>query len=153
MARIHVQAEKVVEAQPAAVYAVLADYSTHHPRIMPPDHFTDLEVESGGIGEGTVFQITARVAGKRQRLHMRVSEPEPGSILRETNVDTGVATDFSVSGNGSGTALVRMSSEWESHGLKGWMDRLFTPHVMDRLFAEQLDQLADYVRSLEAETA
>ena len=150
MPRVRAHAEKAVEAPPAAVYEVLADYSTHHPRIMPPDHFSDLVVDLGGVGEGTVFHITTRVAGKRQRLHMRVSEPAPGSVLRETNLDTGVATDFTVSGNGSGTTLVRMSSEWESHGLKGWMDRLLAPRVMNRLFAEQLDQLAEYVRSREA---
>jgi hypothetical protein len=132
---------------------VLADYTTHHPRIMPPEHFSDLEVELGGIGDGTVFHITARVAGKRQRLHMRVTEPEPGSILRETNLDTGVVTEFSVSGNGSGTTLVRMSSEWEARGVRGWIDRIVAPRLMHRLFAEQLDQLESYVRSKEAQGA
>jgi xanthine dehydrogenase YagT iron-sulfur-binding subunit len=145
-ARVH--AEKWIEAPPAAVYAVLADYSEHHPRIMPPEHFSDLEVESGGVGEGTVFHITAHVAGKRQRLHMQVSEPEPGSVLWETNLDTGVVTEFTVSGNGPGRTLVRMSSEWETHGLRGWFERLLTPPLMRRMFAEQLNQLARYVRSV-----
>jgi hypothetical protein len=147
MPRVHAHAEKLIGAPPNEVYGVLADYATHHPRIMPPDHFSNLEVESGGVGEGTVFHITARVAGKRDRLHMRVSEPEPGSVLWETNLDTGVVTEFRVSGNGSGTSLVRMSSEWEAHGVKGWVDRLLAPRVMHRLFAEQLDQLDEYMRS------
>jgi hypothetical protein len=149
MPRIHVTAEKAIGARPAAVYEVLADYATHHPRIMPPDHFSGLEVEAGGVGDGTVFHITARVAGKSQRLRMRVSEPEPGRILCETNLDTGVVTEFRVSGNGSATTLVRMSSEWEAAGVKGWIDRLLAPRVMRRLFAEQLDQLETYVLSRE----
>ena len=151
MARVQVRAEKLVAAPADAVYRVLADYSTHHPRIMPPEHFSNLEVESGGVGEGTVFHITTRVAGKRERLHMRVTEPQPGSVLWETNLDTGVVTEFRVSGNGSQATLVRMSSEWEAHGLKGWLDRLLAPRLMHRLFAEQLDQLDEYVRSSEVQ--
>jgi hypothetical protein len=146
---VRVEADKAIGAQAADVYKVLADYLAHHPKIMPPDHFSNLEVESGGIGDGTVFHITAKVAGKRQRLHMRVTEPAPGNVLCETNLDTGVVTQFTVSGNGSASAVVRMSSEWEAHGLKGWVERLFTPRVMRRLFVEQLDQLDQYVRSLE----
>lgn len=149
MPRVQVHAEKLVAAPAASVYRVLADYSTHHPRIMPPDNFSNLEVESGGIGDGTVFHITTRVAGKRQRLHMRVTEPEPGSVLWETNIDTGVVTEFRVSGNGSNATLVRMSSQWDAHGLKGWLDRLLAPRLMHRLFAKQLDQLDEYVRSRE----
>jgi hypothetical protein len=150
MPLVRVEADRTIGAQATEVYEVLADYSVHHPKIMPPDHFSNLDVESGGIGAGTVFHITAKVAGKRQRLHMRVSEPEPGSVLCETNLDTGVVTQFTVSGNGSDTSVVRMSSEWEAHGLKGWLDRLFTPRVMRGLFAEQLAQLDEYVRSLQA---
>jgi hypothetical protein len=144
VARVH--AEKSIEAHPAAVYEVLADYSTHHPRIMPPDHFSNLEVESGGVGAGTVFHITARVGGRRQRLHMRVAEPEPGHVLTETNLDTGVVTEFTVSGN-SGTTHVEMSSEWDAPGLRGWLDRLLTVRMLRRLFTEQLDQLDRYVHS------
>jgi hypothetical protein len=149
MARVHAQAEKSVAAEPKNVYEVLADYATHHPRIMPADHFSSLEVESGGVGDGTVFHITARVGGKKQRLHMRVTEPDPGRVLRETNVDTGVATDFTVTGDGSDGSVVRMSSEWEARGLRGIVDRLVAPRVLNRLFAEQLEQLDAYMRSKE----
>jgi Polyketide cyclase / dehydrase and lipid transport len=148
---VRVEADRTIGGDAADVYHVLRDYSEHHPKIMPPDHFSNLEVESGGLGAGTVFHITAKVAGKRQRLHMQVTEPEPGTVLCETNLDTGVVTQFTVSGNGSGTSVVRMSSEWEAHGLKGWLDRLFTPHVMRGLFNEQLEQLDRYVRALGTE--
>jgi len=43
-----------------------------------------------------------------------------------------------------------MSSEWDAPGVKGWLDRLFTPRVMRGLFAEQLAQLDEYVSSLQA---
>jgi hypothetical protein len=146
-ARAH--AEQLVDASPAAVYAVLANYTTHHPRIMPAPPFSDLEVETGGVGAGTVFHITVRMAGRRQRLHMRVAEPDPGQVLTETNLDTGAVTVFNVApGDGEARTRVRMSSQWETAGgLRGLADRLVTPRLMGRIFAKQLRQLDRYMRS------
>jgi hypothetical protein len=146
-ARAH--AEQLVDASPAAVYAVLADYTTHHPRIMPAPPFSDLEVETGGVGAGTVFHITVRMAGRRQRLHMRVAEPDPGQVLTETNLDTGVVTQFTVAPRDGGSrTLAGMSSQWETAGgLRGLADQLVTPLLMGRIFAKQLRQLDQYMRS------
>jgi hypothetical protein len=152
MGLAHVQAEASIDASPASVYAVLADYTTHHPRIMPPSLFSDLEVESGGIGAGTVFHITLRIAGKKQQLHMRVEEPEPGRVLTETNLDTGVVTTFTVgSANGDSRSKARISSEWEPKGaLGGLIDRTMMPLLTRWIFAKQLRELERYMRSGQA---
>jgi len=147
MGRARAHAERLIDAPPAAVYTVLADYTTHHPRIMPAPPFSELEVEAGGVGAGTIFHITVRMLGRRQRLHMRVAEPEPGHVLTETNLDTGVVTEFTVVPRGSRT-LAGMSSEWETQsGLRGLVDRLATPRLMGRMFAKQLHQLDQYLRA------
>lgn len=145
----HAHATRRIPSAPASVYAVLADYVDHHPQVMPPDLFSDLEVEEGGIGSGTVFHITIRVAGHSQRLHMRVDEPEPGRVLTETNLDTGVVTAFTVqSDDGADTALTRISSEWQPKaGAGGLVDRAMTPALMHWVFGKQLRQLDRYVRS------
>lgn len=98
---------------------------------------------------GTVFHITLRVLGRRQRLHMRVAEPEPGRVLTETNVATGVVTRFTVEPVADPTrALTRMSSQWPTGGgLKGLADRSVTPMLMRRAFARQLRQLNRYLHS------
>jgi uncharacterized protein YndB with AHSA1/START domain len=155
MGRARAHAEHLIDAPPAAVYAVLADYNTHHPRIMPAPPFSHLEVEEGGVGDGTVFHITVRTMGRQQRLHMRVAEPEPGRVLTETNLDTGVVTVFSVAeGDGGSRTLARMSSEWPTDGgLRGLLDRLVTPTLTGRVFARQLRQLGRYMRSGRAPSA
>lgn len=154
MALARAQAEQLIEAQPDAVYAVLADYRTHHPRIMPSS-FSNLEVETGGVGAGTVFHITVRMLGRRQELHMQVAEPDPGRVLTETNLDTGVVTEFTVgSANGASSTLARMSSEWEPEGrVRGLIDRVVTSRLMRRVFAQQLRQLGEYMHSSQAPTA
>jgi len=152
MGQARAHADQLVDASTAAVYEVLADYRSHHPRIMPSPPFSDLEVESGGVGAGTVFHITVRTMGRQQRLHMRVAEPKPGQVLTETNLDTGVVTEFSVApGSGASYSRVRMLSEWEpAGGLRGLFDRLVTAPLTGRMFAKQLRQLDQYMRSGQA---
>jgi hypothetical protein len=156
MGAVRADAESLIDAPPAAVYAVLADYRTHHPRIMPQPMFSDLEVEQGGIGAGTVFHITVHVAGRTQRLHMRVAEPDPGRVLTETNLDTGVVTEFRVipgdgSDDGGSPTLTRISSQWEARsGIRGLVDRFVAPRLMGRTFSAQLHELGDYMQSRRA---
>ena len=151
MATAHAHADASVDAKPDAVYQVLADYTTHHPRIMPPSMFSDLRVEEGGVGDGTVFHITLHAPGKRQRLHMRVAEPDPGAELTETNIDTGQVTVFRVERDPEGTGtLARISSDWETAGgVSGAVDRLLTPAFMGRIFHKQLEDLGRYMRTLQ----
>jgi hypothetical protein len=150
--RARAHAENVIDARPDAVYQVLADYTTHHPRIMPASLFSNLEVETGGVGAGTIFHITLRTVGKEQQLHMEVAEPEPGQILTETNLDTGVVTVFRVAPrNGETRTLAQISSEWETDpGLRGLVDRFVAPMLMGRIFGKQLQELSRYMRSAEA---
>jgi xanthine dehydrogenase YagT iron-sulfur-binding subunit len=146
------EAEETYDAKSDVVYEVIADYVTHHPRIMPESFFSGLEVEEGGVGAGTVFHITFHAPGKRERLHMRVDEPEPGAVLTETNLDTQQVTSFRVqsAAEGSGTT-VTMSTELEAvSGPKGIVDRVAVPFLTDRIFGKQLDQLGRYLRSLHA---
>ena len=103
MGRTRASAEELINASPAVVYAVLADYLRHHARIMPSSLFSRLQVEEGGVGASTVFHITLRVMGRTQTLHMRVAEPEPGRVLTETNLDTGVVTVFEVAPDDGGS--------------------------------------------------
>jgi hypothetical protein len=149
------EAERLIDARPAGIYIVLADYTTHHPRIMPASLFSNLEVETGGVGAGTVFHVTFRLFGLAQRLRMQVSEPDRGRVLTERNLDTGVVTVFSVtSEDGESPTLVRMFSEWQSGtGLRGLIDRLIVPSLMSYVFTRQLRELDRYMRSGEARSA
>jgi len=45
-----------VNAPAQRVYDMIADYRNGHPRIIPPKYFTSLDVEEGGVGDGTVIR-------------------------------------------------------------------------------------------------
>jgi hypothetical protein len=148
MTRIRVEASAVLDAPPAQVYAVLADYRNEHPHILPREYFPELRVESGGRGEGTRFFTRVRVMGMQRRYHMRVSEPEPGRVLRESDLDSSLVTTFTLTPleNGRQTQLY-ITTEWDAvPGLAGLIERWGNPPVMRRIYAQQLRHMAAYMR-------
>jgi hypothetical protein len=142
----HAQASSVIPAPAHVVYAILADYHRHG-QVLPPKYFTDLTVEAGGIGAGTVFRVTVRSFGRATELRMTASEPEPGRVLVERDLASDLATTFTVDPVGDGQQCrVQIATDWAARpGLAGWLDRLFTPLAMRRVYGEELRLLARYV--------
>lgn len=151
----HVRAETfaIVGAAPEIVYEILADYRTHHPHILPPAFFRAMEVEAGGHGAGTVLRVEMSVFGNDRSFYLKVSEPEPGRVLAETDCDTGMTTSFVVDPVGNDQqARVTIATEWDAlPGIRGVLDRLVTPLVMRRIYREQLRLLDDYARARQRE--
>jgi len=87
MGQITVKAEAVLEAPTEAVYATIADYRQGHPNILPKELY-DVRVEQGGSGAGTIYRFKMRVLGVEQSFYQRVSEPEPGRVLVEQDIDS-----------------------------------------------------------------
>src|SRR5829696_305134 len=96
MARIHAESSAIIDAPQAEVYALISDYREGHPRILPREHFSDLKVEEGGQGAGTVITFVAAVGGTKQTMRGRVAEPEPGRILTENYTTSSMVTSFTV---------------------------------------------------------
>ena len=145
MASIHAEASEIIHASPERVYAVLADYHEGHPRILPPEFFSRLEVEQGGRGAGTVIRVHARGFGKEQVYHLVVSEPEPGRVLVEEDAEAGVVTTFTVTPvDGGRQSRVRIRTEWQPKpGLAGLVERLLNPAVAPLVFRKELRRLAE----------
>ena len=144
MGSIHVDAEAAVGAPASVVYGIIADYREHHPRILPPA-FSDVVIEEGGVGAGTVFRFQINMGGRRYPARTRVDEPHPGSVLTETDLDTGLMTTFTVTSDGEGSR-VRFDTVWEPHGLRGVMERLFAPRMLRGIYADELRRLDEYAR-------
>ncbi len=148
MSVIHAKASAVIEARPEKVYAILADYRVSHPAILPKPYFTDLTVEQGGQGAGTVARTQMKVMGTEMTYHLIVSEPQPGRVLKEADAAAGVTTTFTVDPlNGGQHSRVTIATDAASSpGAKGWLERAFNPPVMRRIYRQELQQLAAYVR-------
>lgn len=145
MSQIRAQASMVLAAPPEDVYATIADYRQGHPSILPKKSFFNLQVEQGGYGAGTVIRFKVRILGVERSLHHRVSEPEPGKVLAEQDIDSAqhMITTFTVLPLEQGRqSHVEISTTFDaSPGLQGLLERLLVPMANARIYRQELKLL------------
>jgi uncharacterized protein YndB with AHSA1/START domain len=132
-----------IDAPPARVYGIIADYHTGHPSILP-QAFRNMVVEQGGIGAGTIVRFDVHAYGQVQHCRAVITEPEPGRVLVEQNLEpTPSTTTFTVRPGASGGTDVTFLTEATSRdGLAGVIERWMSKRFLRRLYAEELALLA-----------
>lgn len=138
-----------VQAPAAAVYRIIADYRQHHPRIVPPEYFTGIDVEEGGVGAGTRTRVRMRVLGRTSEFIHFIREPEPGRVLEEIDSEGATATTFTVepAGTGAGANVTIQTRFRVRAGLLGVLERTVTRLVLHRIYRKELARLDEYARS------
>ena len=139
--RFSVNIVGVINAPAAAIYRMIADYRQGHPRIVPPQYFKNLKVVEGGYGNGTVIEFDMVAFGATQHARARVTEPEPGRVLVETDLDRGYVTTFTVAPV-QGSARVTISTELTVRaGILGEIQRRIFSRYLHRVYRAELAQL------------
>jgi len=139
-----VSASAVVPARRERVYSLIANYNDGHPRILPKQ-FSNLTVEQGGVGAGTVIRFQMSVLGKKQTLRAAISEPDPGRVLVETYLDgKGTVTTFTVNpGTAPADSHVTISTELPVRsGFMGLLERKLSVLLLRPIYAKELQNLA-----------
>ncbi len=145
MSRIEVSAERRIQAPADAVYGYLADMREHHSRFLPPA-FSGFEVETGGVGAGTVTRFKVSAGGRSREYRMQITEPEPGRVLVESDMNSSLVTTFTVA-RADDESHVTISTTWDgAGGVGGVFERLFAPRVMRGIYEDELGRLNDYAR-------
>lgn len=142
-----ITATALVPAEPSRVYAVIADYNNRHPHILPKQ-FSGLVVEKGGVGRGTIIRFQMSVFGRKQTFRAAISEPVPGRVLVETDLDrNGAVTTFVVDRDpASGHSRVTITTELVvRNGLAGKIERFFSTRLLRPMYVRELGLLAAYV--------
>jgi hypothetical protein len=145
--KITVSAARHIDAPPSRVYAVIADFRDHHPKFLPPQ-FSDLVVETGGVGAGTVHRFAMTLGGRRTEYRVRVGEPDPGRVLIESDPKRRMLTTFTVDSDPAGGSRVSIETRWYTDGVEGWVERVVAPAMLRRVYRDELDRLDRYVREL-----
>ncbi len=145
MAQIHVQVSDTLNARPEDVYATIADYRNGHPYIVPKENFSDLQVEQGGYGEGTVIRFKVKVLGVERVMHHRVTEPEPGRVLVEQDINSAqnVVTTFTVKPveNGQKSHVEISTIMTPSPSFQGIVERFVVPMANTPIYRKELKML------------
>jgi hypothetical protein len=143
--QVRIHAEGIINASTQAVYDIIADYRTSHPEIVPRPYFQGIQVESGGVGAGTVIAVTMRVLGTTSVMRQRVSEPEPGRVLVESNLDGTLDTTFTVapvSGSEDRQSKVSITTLMQAHaGVRGAVERWLVPRILQPAYQKELQLL------------
>jgi hypothetical protein len=117
----------------------------HHPHFLPPA-FSDFQVESGGVGAGTVTRFKMTAGGRTREYRTTVAEPEPGRVLTESDMNSSAVTTFTVTPRGA-VSLVRISTAWDgAGGIGGFFERMFAPRALGAIYADELKRLDAYAR-------
>ncbi len=149
MGTIQVSSKQEVGAPAEVVYSYLADMRNHHPRFLPPA-FSNFEVESGGVGAGTVIKYTFSAGGRTREYRSQVAEPEPGRVLTESDTNSSAVTTFTVTPHGD-SSVVSIATAWKgAGGVGGFFERMFAPRVLRGIQADELRRLDAYARARSA---
>lgn len=143
--KVQVQVSRTINAPASQVYAYVADYREHHPYFLP-GAFSNLAIERGGVGGGTVVSFDLRMGGRTRRFRAIVDEPDPGRVLKEISLDSDSVTTFEVIPNNTGS-LVTIHTEWTPEaGAQGWMERHLAVPMLRQLYRDELARLDRYAR-------
>lgn len=151
MGTLRTRAEAILNAPATDVYATIADYHVGHPAILPEGKLYDLTVEQGGTGQGTIIRFKMKTLGVEQTFYQRVTEPDPGHILVEQDINSfrNTTTTFTVTPLGGGRqARVEISSTLNSSkGLTGLLERLLVPIINPPMYRKELKLLEGVART------
>jgi hypothetical protein len=141
--KITIVESAVINAPAAHLYSIIADYNVGHPAILP-DSFTGITVLKGGYGEGTETRVGMKVMGKEQFFEQRITEPEPGRVLKEVDMKSGTTTLFIFEEVESGTKVTFHTEYFTQPGIAGRVEGWFIPRYLRPVYRQELQNLAAY---------
>jgi hypothetical protein len=145
-----ITAHATIDAPAARVYGIIADYRTGHPRIVPRE-FSDLTVEEGGVGAGTVIRFCFTTMGQTHAFRAVVTEPEPGRVLVEENVPPSPSpsgTVFTVEPVNDGRTHVTIDTTLTTRrrGIAGRIEGFLSQRILRSVYERELRLLRDVAR-------
>jgi len=145
MKKYSVESTSIIKAPASLVYAIIADYRDGHPHILPKPYFVSLTVVEGGHGEGTIANCEMLVMGQKVSFRAIVTEPEPGRVLMETNLDqSGNVTSFILTPveQGQNTEVkIKTEGKTQKSGLLGSIEKALTKTYLRRIYSRELQLL------------
>lgn len=137
-----------VPASAERAYQVFADYHNGHPHILP-EQFSNMVVEKGGIGAGTIVRFDMRAFGRTQTCRAEISEPHPGRVLVETDLGPkGVVTTFVVDPvPAPGQSRVTISTAIPvKSGIGGRLERFLITRLLHPIYERELVLLSEFLK-------
>ena len=136
---------KFILAPATVIYEIIADYRNLHPLILPKPNFLSLDVEEGGYGAGTIVNFKMRILGQTQSFRSLITEPDPGRVLLETDIKSGVSTRFHVTPKDENSTQVSIATELKNRGaLEAYVAKI----MLQKIYRQELELLTRLAQKL-----
>src|ERR1700712_1242382 len=143
MGQVSASSPVLINAEPDAVLAAVADYQTVRPKILS-SHYRDYRVLEGGHGAGTVASWKLQATESRVR-DVTARVDVAGHTVIEKDANSTLVTNYTVAPAGPGSS-VTVKTAWQgAGGVKGFFEKTFAPLGLRKIQAEGLDNLKKQV--------
>lgn len=139
MGQVSASSTVLINAEPDAVLAAVADYQTVRPKILSA-HYSNYAVLEGGQGAGTVVAWKLQATESRSR-DVRASIDVAGKTVIEKDANSSLVTNWTVAPAGTGSTVTVKTSWTGAGGIKGFFEKTFAPLGLRKIQAEVLANL------------
>ena len=145
MGQVSAASTILVNAEPAATLAAVADYQKVRPKILSPQ-YSQYQVLQGGQGAGTVARWRLQATKSRVR-EVQVDVDVAGHAVIEKDANSSMVTNWTVAPAGPGSSVTVKTSWQGAGGIGGFFEKTFAPLGLRKIQAEVLGNLKKRLES------
>lgn len=143
MGQVSAVSTVLINAEPAAVLAAIADYQTVRPKILS-SHYSGYQVLEGGQGAGTV--VTWKLQATKSRVRdVKATVDVAGHTVIEKDANSTLVSNWTVAPAGTGSTVNLKTSWTGAGGVKGFFEKTFAPLGLRKIQDEVLANLKKQV--------
>lgn len=139
MAQVSAASTILINIDPAATLAAVADYQSVRPKILSPQ-YSEYQVLQGGQGQGTVVKWKLQATKSRSR-DVQATVDVAGHSVIEKDANSSMVTTWTVAPAGPGSSVTVKTSWTGAGGIKGFFEKTFAPLGLKRIQGEVLANL------------
>lgn len=139
MGQVSAVSTVLINAEPAAVLAAVADYQTVRPKILS-SHYSGYQVLEGGQGAGTVVTWKLQATESRVR-EVKAAVDVAGHTVIEKDANSTLVSNWTVAPAGPGSSVTLKTSWTGAGGVKGFFEKTFAPLGLRKIQNEVLANL------------
>lgn len=145
MGQVSAVSTVLINAEPAAVFAAIADYQTVRPKILS-SNYSGYQVLEGGQGVGTVATWKLQATKSRVR-EVKATVDVAGHTVIEKDANSSMVINWTVAPAGTGSS-VNLKTTWTgASGVGGFFEKTFAPLGLRKIQDEVLANLKKEVES------
>ena len=145
MGQVSAASTILINVEPAATLAAVADYQNVRPKILSPA-LQRIPGAEGREGQGTVAKWKLQATKSRVR-DVQADVDVAGHTVIEKDANSSMVTNWTVAPAGPGSSVTVKTSWTGAGGVKGFFEKTFAPLGLKKIQAEVLSNLKKELES------